>query len=204
MLPLHSLALASSGWNVLATDISLIVDTVLKPNVASNPQTGAVQARELDWSVAPLAWKWNDSLSITSPGSGPSETSEESDRSKPARAADMTSTLPPFDLIFTSDTIFSAELAPHLLRTIQHLAHISGVSGSKVEQVLYPPAYLALENRDPLLVDKTLRQANDVWGFEVSRVPHIKVSSAMRKGGVNWEDEEWEGVEIWRLQLARP
>ncbi|KAG9043018.1 hypothetical protein FS837_010133 [Tulasnella sp. UAMH 9824] len=202
---LGALALASSGWNVLATDISLIVDAVLKPNVTSNPQPGIVQARELDWGVVPSTWIWDDPDSITSTGIKSSETSGKPAHFKPPSDADMTSISPPFDLIFTSDTIFSAELAPHLLRTIQHLARISGLSGSKVERVSYPPAYLALENRDPLLVEKTLRQANEVWGFEVSRVPHSKVNSAMRKGGVNWEDEEWEGVEIWKLQLvSRP
>lgn len=184
---------------MLATDISLIVDAVLKINITDNPQTGVVQVRELDWSVAPSAWKWNDPVSITSPRNEPSQTSEQFDQPKLTSDVEMS---PPFDLIITSDTIFSAELAPHLLRTIQHLAQISGVSGTKAGQVLHPPAYLALENRDPFLVDKTLREAKDVWGFDVSRVPHAKVGAAMRKGGVDWEDEEWEGIEIWKLQLV--
>ena len=80
---------------------------------------------------------------------------------------------------------------PCLLRTIHHLSSISGSA----------PAYVAIENRDPLLVSKTLQDARDVWKFDVTRVPNAKLTAALKKGGVNWADDEWEGVEIWKLQL---
>ena len=97
----------------------------------------------------------------------------------------------------TSDTIFSRDLAAHLLRTIHSLCTISIANGGEA-----PLVYVALENRDPGLVDLTLLQARETWGFSVARVPHLKVSSALKKGGIDWAQDEWEGIEIWTLSLG--
>ncbi|KAH7915002.1 putative methyltransferase-domain-containing protein [Hygrophoropsis aurantiaca] len=44
------LALGSLGYDVLATDVPLIVDTVLRPNILANPTRGTVDVRVLDWT----------------------------------------------------------------------------------------------------------------------------------------------------------
>lgn len=133
---------------------------------------------------------------------------------------------PGFDLIITSDTVYSSSLIVPLLRTLHHLCvlsqqsesepeaesdlNLTGSSGSPEcpEYVLVasrkrknPLVYLALENRDPDLISSFLEQAKSVWGFSMTRVPHRRVSRSMDRCGLKWKTDDWSGVEIWKMQL---
>ena len=173
----------SLGWDVLATDTTHTISSVLSPNIASNTTSscdrGIIQIRELDWLVPPESWDWTSSIAVAS------------SHSYTPTADDPTILKPPFDLIISSDTIYAAELVQPLLRALHAAVTISGS----------PHVYLCLERRDPALVDRALSEAKDVWGFTVTRVSHRRVSKAMEKGGLKWKKEDWDGVEIWRLKL---
>jgi protein N-lysine methyltransferase METTL21D len=172
--------LCSLGWHVVATDTRAVLSAVLQRNIDSNrlnlpAGAGTIQARELDWTVEPAHWTWSHPTVIASHDYSDSGTPGETLR-------------PPFDLILTADTIYSAQLVGPLLSVLRTLSAIP-----------CPPIYLALERRDPRLADDALQQARD--DFSVQRVPGKKVSRAMVKAGCKWDRAEWEGVEIWKLVL---
>ncbi|KZT67699.1 hypothetical protein DAEQUDRAFT_792362 [Daedalea quercina L-15889] len=185
---LSALALCSMGWDVLATDLPDVISAVLSTNIARNAPhlpvgSGIIQARALDWTVPPDQWEWSNSTSIGLPNNP----------EKPQ--IDCTETLcPPFDLIISSDTLYATEIVQPLLRTLHALATLSARHGCRS-----PPAYIAVERRDPSLVDLALADAVTVWGFTTERVLQKKVAKAMERGGVRWDKEDWEGVEIWKL-----
>jgi len=89
--------------------------------------------------------------------------------------------------VVTADTVYKHELMLPLVRTITRL-----VGGRRKIMVL-----VALEVRDVQVVEYALDCARDA-GFEVRRVPRGKIVKAMVAGGLEWEQEEWEGCEIWR------
>jgi protein N-lysine methyltransferase METTL21D len=174
---------------VLATDIPEVIYTVLRQNITQNMVAlpaicGHIEIRELDWTVAPDRWTWDNDTAIAS-SSGSASGAPSRDSKELLR--------PPFDLIISSDTLYSPDLTRPLLRTLHALS-------TKSQS---PPIYLCIERRDPLLVDNTLAQAKDVWGFNVERVSHRKLVKAMDKSGVKWVKDDWDGVEIWKLVLAR-
>jgi hypothetical protein len=194
--------LASLGWDVLATDIPNVICTVLSQNIAQNaailpPDSGSIEICELDWTVPPEKWSWNnlnDKVVASELSLSASDLKLSSLRSDLAiQPLDL-----PFDLIVTADIIYSPELAQPLLRTLFALC---GASNRVSAHVRSPPIYLCIERRDPTLIDRTLAEARGVWGFTVVRIPHRKVAKAMEKGGVEWKLEDWEGVEIWKLTL---
>jgi len=108
---------------------------------------------------------------------------------------------PPFDLIVTSDTIYSPELVQPLLRTLHALCYAS--KAALPPPARSPPVYLCIERRDPYLIDSTLSEARSIWGFTVTRIPHKRISKAMEKGGVKWDKEDWEGIKIWKMTLNK-
>ncbi|KZS99050.1 hypothetical protein SISNIDRAFT_447898 [Sistotremastrum niveocremeum HHB9708] len=180
-----ALALCSLGWDVVATDEATVYSSVLSGNIANNlpnlPSTaGVVQCRELDWTVHPSAWTWSDAISISAEPSVPSEEALG----------------PPFDLIFTSDTLYSPALIEPLLRTIHAL-----VTLSTSDALRRPPCYLCLERRDPQLVDQFFEIAKSKWSFDSTRIPHRKLAKLVARNMVDWEKDDWEGVEIWKLVL---
>ncbi|KAJ3483343.1 hypothetical protein NLI96_g6378 [Meripilus lineatus] len=66
---LSALALSSLGWDVLATDLPVVLTSVLSQNIARNipilpPGSGHLQARVLDWTVPPEKWSWNSNAVI--------------------------------------------------------------------------------------------------------------------------------------------
>lgn len=181
----HSLALSSLGWEVLATDIPPVISAVLVKNVQNNslPSSGPIQIRELDWTIPPDDWTWNDSNVVSS-------------RSSTSFLSNSSNLLnPPYDLICTSDTVYVPSLVQPLLRTLHSLCKLSVIRS--------PPVYLCIERRDPSLVDHLLSEARSTWGFLVVRIPHKKLAKAMQKGGVTWAKEEWDGIEIWKMTLPR-
>ena len=184
---LLSLAMHHLGYDALATDIPAIVDGVLGHNLETNRLTTthapALEARALDWFAPPESWDFT-LPSITPPLPAPSS------------CATPTPLLtPPFDLLLTSDTAYDPALSSPLLRTLHHLARMSGVRPA--------PVLLALENRDPALIDAFLRSARDEWGFKCSRVDDGRLGRLMGEGGLGWVPEDWEGVEVWKLVARR-
>lgn len=188
--------MASIGWDVLATDIPNVISTVLSQNIKRNAavlpaDSGSIEIRELDWTVPPAKWSWDNDTFIAS-----CSTEAASDL-KPSsfRLDSIIQTIgPPFDLIVSSDTIYSPELVQPLLRTLYALCGASSAPRC-------PPIYLCIERRDPALIDRTLAEAKSIWGFNVVRIPRRKVAKAMDKGGVKWDPEDWAGVEIWKFTL---
>jgi hypothetical protein len=183
--------LSSIGWDVLATDIPEVIDTVLRQNIIQNMASlpvicGRIEIRELDWTVAPDRWTWDNERVIA-------EVSQPSSGTLNSHSKELLR--PPFDLIISSDTLYSPDLTRPLLRTL-HALSVSTTSKS-------PPIYICIERRDPLLIDNTLAEAKDVWGFNVERVSHRKLVKAMEKSSVTWVKDDWDGVEIWKLVLVR-
>ncbi|PPQ86856.1 hypothetical protein CVT25_012576 [Psilocybe cyanescens] len=190
----NRLALSSLGWDVLATDIPHVISSVLEKNIKNNlpalPMgSGLIQIRELDWSVPPDKWTWNHELGIASPSVLP-----------PAVESSVL-LRPPFDLIFSADTVYATELIEPMLRTL----HALSTSSASASGLHFPPILLCIERRDPQLVDRLLASAKDNWNFSVERIPNKKVVKAIEKG-VQWDKAEWEGVEMWKLRLhgSRP
>ncbi|KAL7283495.1 hypothetical protein ACG7TL_002928 [Trametes sanguinea] len=190
---LSALALASMGWDVIATDLPDVVSSVLARNISHNlpqlpPHSGNVQVRVFDWSVSPDHWTWDDPRAIASP---------QPEKLDPV-AQQASLLAPPFDLVITSDTIYLAELVMPLLRALHGICRAS-LAASPTARA--PPAYICLERRDPALVDTAISQAKDIWNFKVERVPYKKLAKAMGKAGFQWDKSDWEGVEIWKLTL---
>ncbi|KAG1754533.1 hypothetical protein EDB19DRAFT_1969826 [Suillus lakei] len=169
---LMALALASLGYDVLATDTAHVCASVLRTNINTNAHLvpGRVHVRELDWGVDPTGWIWDDPVSITSQGGD---------------GGDVLA--PPFDLVVSSDTIYDTALVAPLFETIHALSALS----------CKPPIiYLAVERRDPTLITAAFRRAGEEWGLLFQRVPEKKLRRA--GVGVGWDAGEWEGVEVWR------
>jgi hypothetical protein len=183
------LALASLGWDVLATDIPHVIQSVLKINVTNNltalpPNSGTVQVRELDWFVSPANWTW-DHKSIIS----------HSEPFIPSSTPCPSLLSPPFDLIISADTVYTSELLEPFLRTLYTLSTLSVSSRP-------PPIFLCVERRDSLLLDRLVSDANEKWKFAVERIPHKKLTRSLEKSGIQWGKSDWDGVELWKLRLA--
>ncbi|PFH50658.1 hypothetical protein AMATHDRAFT_144554 [Amanita thiersii Skay4041] len=192
---LTALALNSLGWDVLATDLPHVIATVLSDNINNNTNrlpftSGRIQIRELDWTVYPDKWSWSNGHSITSI---PTPCTSLHPLSPQTPANELLA--PPFDIIYSADTVYDPALIEPLLRTIHALSTLS------CNKSCAPPVYLCIERRDPALVDRLLADAKAVWQFNVERVPHKKLVKAMLRGGVQWEKHDWEGIEIWKLSL---
>ena len=185
-----SLAMSSLGWDVLATDIFHVISSVLQKNIKNNLaalpiRSGTVHIRELDWTVQPEQWRWDHELYIAS-HSAPSDPAAQSD------------CCPPFDLIYSADTVYSAELLEPILRTLHTLSTLSAAASPSHR---FPPVLLCIERRDPLLTDRLLNDAENIWHFHIERVPHKRLSKTMDQSGVHWHRADWEGVEVWKLKL---
>lgn len=193
--PAISLVLGALGYDVLATDTRHVCNAVLRHNMAANlphlPTTaGLIQVRELDWNVACDAWQWNDPLCVTPAGDASSSTSGDCG-ANPEPQGDLLG--PPFDLIISSDTLYDVSLVQPFFRTVQALA----ASSRKIEPLKSPLFLLALERRDPQLIDHALACAP----VPLTRVPTKKVRKALERAGIHWKMSDWEGVEIWKGSL---
>ncbi|KAJ7219217.1 hypothetical protein GGX14DRAFT_533034 [Mycena pura] len=185
---LTALCLANMGCNVIASDLPSVISTCLARNIESNISqlssgAGNIVVRELDWTVSPEHWFWDHETIIASPTCAP-----------PAEQQPPY----PFDLIVSADTIYSLELITPFLRTLHALCMVSMTAPPLSRRSAV--AFICLERRDPLVVDRTLELAQSVWGFTVGRVASRKVSKALGKS-VTWHKEEWEDVEVWKFTL---
>ncbi|KAG1782714.1 hypothetical protein EV702DRAFT_1020704 [Suillus placidus] len=188
---LMALALASLGYDVLATDTAHVCASVLRSNINANVHLvpGRVHVRELDWGVDPTGWIWDDPVSITS----------QAPLSR--RGGDGSGFLaPPFDLIVSSDTIYDTALVAPLFETIHALSALSYAPAlsppSSLSHIEPPIIYLAVERRDSTLITAAFRRAGEEWGLLFQRVPEKRLRRA--GVGVGWDAGEWEGVEVWR------
>lgn len=188
---ISSLSLTSLGWNVLATDISLVITSVLNSNVRNNyhvlpPGSGHIQLAELDWLVPPHHWRWDHPDIIASTAVSPLPSLRE-----PLLP-------PPYDLICTADTIYDSALLTPLLRSLHTLSSLSAAVSPTRRP---PPVLLCLERRDPALVDRFIHEAATTWHFLTERIPHRKLAKAIKKHYPHWSKHDWEGVELWKLIL---
>ncbi|GAA5848167.1 hypothetical protein JCM8547_004430 [Rhodosporidiobolus lusitaniae] len=177
---LLALSLFSQGYDVLATDLPLIVDGVLKENLEGNSEAVGggrygdprLESKVLDWSEEPDKWSWDESAN-------------------PEKALK-----PPFDVIVTADTVYEPALSQPLLRSLHGLASLSPAAS----------IYVALEARDPQLVADFLASASSDWSFKTSRVDHGRLKRLVesKESTLDWEDEtDWEGIEVWKCKLTR-
>lgn len=172
--------LSALGYDVLATDTPHVCNSVLRHNIAVNLPTtgGTIQVRELDWNVDSDKWSWNDPMHITPSG----DTSDKSGSNLLA---------PPFDLIISSDTLYDVSLVQPFFRTVRALA-------ASNHEAKPPLLLLALERRDPQLIDTALASAP----VPLTQVPMKKIRKALERAGIRWDMSDWEGVEIWKGWLA--
>ena len=197
---LVALALASLGYDTLATDVDAIAHGVLAQNVRENADRvttkggrgrGRIRAAALDWFTFDRdAWTW--------PSSGEDDDDQdggdaESDQGRPV------------DLITTADTVYDPSLSEPLLRTLHGLSLLSSSSSSSGSPS--PPIYLALEARDPALIASFFQlAASSTFGFKCSRIDPVRIRKLVEseQGTLAWQDEaDWDGVELWKLVLSK-
>lgn len=182
------------GFDVVATDLKVVIDTVLGRNMEGN--SGCVKAwgdeadvggvakgcgdatvRELDWFVDPDEWDWSGARAIA-PREG-------------SKTDNDIIIGPSFDLIVTADTLYRQDLVAPLLRTIKAIS-IQSRKGKR-----FPPVFVALERRDPEVIERALELAKEE-GFGCKKITDGKVRKCLDAVGFKWDKEDWEGVEIWR------
>lgn len=172
------ICLAYWGCDVLATDIEPVLSTVLQPNIDSNARhlnqhngSGSISAKSLDWEKAPL-----NPTTLDDHMYGDYDDFE----------------LCEVDWIVTADTIYHPSLLPHLFRSIIHISNMVEKKSGKS-----PSIWLALERRDPRLVDSALEMAKEM-DIDLKRIGHGRVVKAVEKVNWGWKEADWEGVEIYK------
>jgi hypothetical protein len=104
---------------------------------------------------------------------------------------------PPFDLIVTSDSVYSPSLITPLLRTLHALSRPPHILPRRP-----PLVYICLERRDPIVVESFLKEAKEQWGFKCRQVEKSRIEKWVGQGW-GWANEDWEGVEIWKLEQSQ-
>jgi protein N-lysine methyltransferase METTL21D len=173
---------------VIATDVPDVISTVLNVNISNNlpnlpPASGRIQVRELDWTISPDKWTWDDQHIIASSRIQSSSSHQVEDLLKP-----------PFDFIITSDTLYHPDLVQPLFRSIHALSIASSSLTSRS-----PVVYLCVERRDPTLIDRAFLEARETWGFKTERIAHKKLVKVIEKADIKWDKEDWEDIEVWKL-----
>lgn len=216
---LLALSLATQGFDVLATDVALLAEApegLLERNLASNRhlwpsttlgQVPRVEARVLDWMSDPSSWDFSKQTInsgsplalIDDPAGNNQHDTEDGPTAGTTTLSGQTRALlePPFDLITSSDSVYSDALVQPLLRTLHALCTLSITTTTATT----PAIYLAIEVRDPLLVQRFLDSARDDYGFKCARVDDARIEGVVRPWG--WDRNEWDGVEVWKLTLGR-
>ncbi|KAF8474067.1 hypothetical protein BDZ91DRAFT_347432 [Kalaharituber pfeilii] len=177
---------------------------------------GKIDVKVLDWTKSSSDWRWDIPGWITPPGDHNTETNS---------VSDCLHIQPPFDLLITSDTLYEQTLTSPLLHTLRDLSILSKSNAGHTSKSKspFPLILLSLERRDSDLIDRGLEKAKQL-GFECVMVKKGKIIKLMKKAGMlqkrrSIEEEEeqeqdeiaedksggdlmdWDGVEIWRLQL---
>jgi uncharacterized protein YjgD (DUF1641 family) len=60
--------------------------------------------------------------------------------------------------------------------------------------------WVALEVRDRAVIEAALEMAKEM-GIVLSRIPRTRLRKALKAAGMAWEEEEWEGVEVWKGKI---
>lgn len=163
---------------MITTDIKPSLDTVLRPNIELNTDAHwawpRITVKELDWFTFGDGSEWMKDLDP-----------------EPEQAGQNG-----FDLIVTTDTIYSVPLIQPLIQTLKALSLLSSI---------LPPILLAIENRDPALNNEALEMARQA-GFSTKRVAPARVRKAV-EGRAKWgwgkdRRKDWEGVEVWKWKLV--
>lgn len=175
----------------MATDIHPVL-AVLYQNIVKNSPvlpagSGSIEVRELDWTVPPKEWTWTDDKVIAS-------------HTSPHSIVNVPILGPPFELIVTSDTIYSMELIQPLFRTLHGLC-VASLRSSPHRRL--PVIYVCVERRESTLIDNALAEAKSMWAFKTVRISQDRILKATKKGGIVWNDEDWGGVEIWKMMLDK-
>lgn len=170
-------------------------------------EAALLQCKELDWTVEPELWTWAEESHIASQNrvelekivnSSPQIRAQgEAAAAKAEAEANMRALEPPFDLILTADTLYNTSLVSPLLRSLHHLARRSTGAGARYSC----PIYLCVEQRDPELMTKAYDECKSRWGFHAERIKATKIRRSLEKAGIRWAENEWIGVEIWKLKL---
>lgn len=173
------------GYDVVSTDIRAIAEGILSRNLERNSPLASstlLVPSTLDWFSSPSEW---DFLRESNTSSIDSDLIPQ----------------PPYDLIVTTDSVYSPELSTPLLRTLHALSTPPLASLSST-----PIIFLALEVRDPLLIRAFLQSAKEEWSFKCTQVEESRLERLLERGndgGMGWEPDDWAGVEVWKLKLAR-
>ncbi|KAJ7172535.1 hypothetical protein C8R46DRAFT_1086320, partial [Mycena filopes] len=178
---LTALTLAHLGCNTIATDLPTVISSCLAKNVENNRPNGPgeIRVRELDWTVPPDRWVWDDDTLIASPACSTLATDHGTAQQSPY-----------FDIIVSADTIYAPSSTP-FLRTLHALCASSAPRR--------PVVLICIERRDPAVIDRFIEEAQSIWGFVVTRVPPRKLSKALEKSGFKWAKDDWDGVELYKL-----
>lgn len=186
-----ALTVASLGYDVTTTDIEPVLSRVLAPNVAVAPRGGGViEARELDWFDAVDPPSKNTD---TSPQHLPPEpTSASTASSLPSTHPQPSLTLldEEYDMVVTTDTIYAPNMTPALWAAIERVC--APRKGRRT-----PTLYIALERRDPRVVDAALEMGRSK-GCTLRRIAQGRLVKALERAGWHWKPEDWEGVEVWK------
>jgi hypothetical protein len=200
-ISLHSrIVLAAMGYDVTTTDIEPPLSQVLRPNIERNATRfalGSITATDLDWCTFP------SNLSASTP---PDEHDLPSDF--------VSQWQQPWDSIVTTDTIYHADLIEPLIKTLRTLSILAASAkridsqsknpNEKSEASSYPPIYVALENRDPKLVNSALDAAK-AHGFILKRISQSRVDKCLLKSGWSWDrdaKQDYDGIQLWKWRLA--
>ncbi|KNZ62621.1 uncharacterized protein VP01_1247g3 [Puccinia sorghi] len=205
MTGLLSVSLSALGYTVLATDIEPTLTEILAPNVRqwmhgeSSGGAGRISTCFLDWNLGP---DWRSIEAAFSGGTdrfqGEVPTSNHVNESHGAvSGAPLRTTLDtgsdealPIDLIVSADTVYAVELVSPLLVTISVLSARSPKP---------PVIYIALERRDPCLINTFFQLAREM-GFKSVQVDASRLRKIVE--GMQWSEEDWEAVEVWKLSNA--
>ncbi|POW13432.1 hypothetical protein PSHT_07692 [Puccinia striiformis] len=194
---LLSITLSALSYTVLATDIEPSLTQILLPNVRNwmedNPSAGKICTCQLDWNLEPdpqsicTAFSSDANLELTSDLNLPTESDGQA---RILTRQDGLATIS-IDLIVSADTVYTVELIRPLLTTLTKLTTMS---------LKQPLIYIALERRDPNLVDSFFRIAVEM-GFRATQVEHNRLRKWVDSMG--WIDGDWEAVEVWKLCMKQ-
>lgn len=169
-------------------------------SIATIDSTHIFACKELDWTVPIAQWRWDQPSYIARQSQNSSV--EEITTTKTDCEPPGDNLTAPYDLIVTADTLYTADLITPLLRSLHHLSQLSTLPGAKYSC----PVYLAIERRDPALMDRAFDECSGIWSFKVERIRVAKIKKVLERAGVSWVNEKsmWEGVEIWKMRLPTP
>jgi hypothetical protein len=176
--------LVSLGYDITTTDIAPSLQSVLMPNIELNsklapPSWGQIRAKSLDWF---------DYLPSSS-----SDLEHTVEKARNWMEENEPEPLDSYDMIITTDTLYSPSLTLPLLYTLRSFSLLSQSSVSFKP----PPILVALEQRDPTLITSALSQAKKM-GFEVKKIAQGRIAKCLDKSGWGWNEKDWEGVEVWK------